>query len=62
MTYITKNTYINDHSTEKKGYVEVGYYKKRAYVEHGTAKVYNPDGVPENLKAMQIACMVALDY
>lgn len=58
---VTKRSGIDNITPRLKGTCEVWWYSKHADVEHGTGKVLNNEGVPENSLALKIAIDVALD-
>ena len=59
MTPITKNSYVDNWESSKEGYVEVGYYNKRAYVKHKTLEIINPENIPLNIQAMTMGVVIA---
>lgn len=59
MTPITKNSYVDNFESSKEGYVEVGYYDKKAYIKHKTLEIINPDNIPLNIQAMAMGIVIA---
>ena len=62
MTPITKTSYVDNFDSEKEGYVEVGYRKKKAFIKQGTLEVVNPDNIPLNLQAMAMGVVIADEH
>ena len=64
MTCITKTTYIDNISSDMKGYVEVGIRGKKAFIQHGTCKVLNKDNINnlDRYQAYKIAIRIAKNY
>lgn len=56
---VTKNSYIDNEDSLMKGYVEVGYHDKKAFVKHYTLEIVNEDNIPLNIPAMALAVQVA---
>lgn len=59
MTLVTKNSYIDNWWSEIKNTVEVGYYSRKAFIEHDTGRVLKNTGVPENCQAFKLGMAIA---
>ena len=59
MTLITKTSYVDNWTSDKKGYVEIGYKGKKAYAKSGTGELINTDKIPENAQAIRIGIAIA---
>lgn len=62
MTLITKNSYIDNWYSKVANTIEVGWFKKRCFIERGTGKVVSNNGVPSNSQAYKMALSIAKNY
>ena len=59
MTMITKTSYVDNWTSDKKGYVEIGYKGKKAYAKKGTGSLDNPHNIPLNAQAVKMGIAIA---